>query len=254
MDVVMGNSSFVVQQLLLEEKSPIERTGLIYNGVSPIVHSTSTQTELRDELNLSEKECVFTIVANLIPYKGHVDLIEAFKIVANRATQNWKLLIVGRDDGIGNYLRALVVEANLMQNITFLNARADARAILSVSNVGLLVSHEEGFSNAILEGMAEGLPMIVTDVGGNREAVDDEKTGLVIEARNPEALARSIMQLLENPSVRIEMGKKAKKRAFEKFSLARCVDQYDRLYTSLFSTNGQYKLNELLRDTDRMTN
>jgi len=100
---------------------------------------------------------------------------------------------------------------------------------LRLADVGLLCSHEEGFSNAVLEGMAAGLPMVVTDVGGNAEAVIDGVTGYVVPAHNPELLADALLTVALADD-RALMGDRGRRRVVEKFSMNSCIDAYEALY------------------------
>jgi glycosyltransferase involved in cell wall biosynthesis len=78
--------------------------------------------------------------------------------------------------------------------------------LLSASDIAILCSHQEGFWNVILEGMSAGLPLIVTDVGGNREAVVAGETGLIVPPHDPLRLAAAIIHLAQHPEVRQRFG------------------------------------------------
>jgi len=226
MQGILGNSQKVVDQLILEEGAKPERTSLLYNGIEM---PKATERDIRSELNLDKDSQVVAIVANLIPYKGHEDLLNAFG-KAN-ITSKWDLLIVGNNSAnIQDDLQAQADRLNIAGNIHFLGKRDDVSDILSGADVGLLTSHEEGFSNAILEGMAAGLPMIVTDVGGNAEAVEDGKTGYVVPTKNPEELAKSIKKISEDANIRQQFGQAGRKRCEEQFSLESCVTRYEEYY------------------------
>jgi glycosyltransferase involved in cell wall biosynthesis len=97
----------------------------------------------------------------------------------------------------------------------------------------LLCSHQEGFSNAVLESMAAGLPAIVTDVGGNAEAVVDGETGLVVPPHAPARLAEAIVRLANDPALCAELGAAARQRVAKHFSFKQCVSHYDGLYRML---------------------
>ena len=99
-------------------------------------------------------------------------------------------------------------------------------------------SHEEGFSNAVLEGMSAGLPMVVTRVGGNPEAVIDAETGFVVEPHDPEGLAEALIRLIADPALRRHLGEAARNRVETHFGLERCVAEYERVYASLVGDNG----------------
>jgi glycosyltransferase involved in cell wall biosynthesis len=93
-----------------------------------------------------------------------------------------------------------------------------------------LTSREEGFSNVVLEGMAAGLPMIVTAVGGNPEAVVDGHTGLIVQPRDPKAIAEAILRLSRDADLRRRLGDAGQKRVRTEFSIERCVSAHAQLY------------------------
>ena len=124
----------------------------------------------------------------------------------------------------------------------FLGSRKDVGSLLAASDIGILCSHEEGFSNAILEGMAAGLPMIVSDVGGNAEAVIHDETGLVVPAGDPKALANAIVALIGNPERCRTMGHAGRMRTERSFSMEACVEEYNRLYKNLLSQDRRFRV------------
>lgn len=238
MDAVLANSISVLRQLRKLEFVPAGRLALIYNGIdfSSCCPNVKEREKVRSELGLENDALVLIVVANLIPYKGHADLIDALHLSAARLPSGWRLLVAGRDDVHGVELRSRVVERGLQSNVIFLGARSDIAGLLQASDIGINCSHEEGFSNAVLEGMAAGLAMIVTDVGGNTEAVIDGESGLVAPAKEPVELARLILRLAEDPELRSRLGHAARKRIVEHFTLSRCVANYEMLYSELLKS------------------
>ena len=232
MSAVLGNSMAVVRQLRDEERVPEDKLGLIYNGIE-ILQSTGNRIVVRSSLGLDDQTLVFVIVANLIPYKGHRDLINAFSLASDRIGQPWHLLVVGRNDGIESKLRAVASQRNIDKHISFLWLRSDVTRLMLASDVGLLSSHQEGFSNTILEGMAAGLPMIVTNVGGNAEAVVDGETGLVVSPHDPASLAEAIVRLAGDPALRQRYGAAGLKRIEALFLSDTCAAKYEALYRGL---------------------
>ncbi|KLN58965.1 hypothetical protein WH96_20170 [Kiloniella spongiae] len=231
-DKILGNSQKIIDELKVDEKVDEAKLALIYNGVQVVEKTRSIRQDIRKSMGIDSSDLILTIVANLIPYKGHHDLLEACTMLSRN---DWKLIIVGHDSsGIRSDLENFVFENKLCDQVCFVGARDDVSDLWNASDIGLLVSHEEGFSNAVLEGMLARLPMIVTDVGGNAEAVIDGHTGLVVPPRSPEALANAIEALMENVELRSAMGTKAKERALDTFSLKSCVAEYEALYHELF--------------------
>jgi len=229
MSLILANSE-AVRHDLVQEGVDIDKIRLIYNGVDVSNYrEVPDRGTLRQMENIPATALVMTMVANLIPYKGHLDLLEALAKISHRLPENWILLCAGRDDGIGAELENFALRQGISENVRFLGSRSDVAKLLALSDIGLLTSHEEGFSNSVLEGMASGLPMVVTDVGGNAEAVEDGVTGFVVPARSPVALGDAILQLLD-ASKRAQLGALGKKRATNLFSLEACVSHYEAIY------------------------
>ncbi len=233
MQMLLANSKAVLDELRKETNGSAPAI-LIYNGVNlkeatpPHAANKNGGQPSRNSSNLT-----LIIVANLIHYKGHADLFNALATVAEKLPASWGLLCVGRDDGLGATLADLASRLHLDRHIRLLGSRADVPNLLASADIGILCSHEEGFSNAVLEGMAASLPMVVTNVGGNAEAVIDGETGFVVPARDPAALGAAILALASKPELREQMGTAARRRVEVHFSLDQCVQRYDALYRKL---------------------
>lgn len=231
MDCLLGNSLAVVRELEQECPAAVP-VKLIYNGIDEAaLKGIVERKEARAKLGLHAEALVIAIIANLIPYKGHSDLLQSLASIAEELPPGWRLLCVGRDDGIGHQLIALAEKLGLAANIVWLGPRSDVPNILSAADFAVSSSHEEGFSNSVLEAMLVGLPIVVTDVGGNGEAVVDKVTGYVVPPRNPEALGQAILAMARNP-LRSVMGADGQKQVLERFSRKSCLDAYESLYDS----------------------
>lgn len=231
MDIICGNSRAVVADLVSEGVRQ-DQLRLIYNGVAmQRFHGIRGRHDMRDELGIPPEALVFVIVANLIPYKGHADLFEALGHIRDRLPSPWVCLCVGRDDGIGEVLRDQAAGLGFGERVRLLGSRKDVADLMTAADIGLLCSHQEGFSNAVIEGMACGLPMVVTDVGGNGEAVVHGRTGYVVPAQDPPAFANAILTLALDGAARRSMGEAGQRRIRETFSMGACIDLYVRLYS-----------------------
>ena len=228
---VLANSRAIVRELVDEEGCRKEKLGLIYNGVDLTKFEGISCN--RGKAGASQRRLRFIIVANLIAYKGHADLLDGLAAVCDRLPDAWELQCVGRDDGCLAALEDQARQLGISGHVKFPGERTGIPDLLAQSDIGILCSHEEGFSNAILEGMAAGLPMVVTDVGGNAEGVVHEKTGFVVPARNPDKLGAAILSLANDPKGRRKMGQAGRKRAMACFDIDACVTRYVRLYEAL---------------------
>ncbi len=187
--------------------------------------------ELRRELGIGEDERVLISAGRLIPQKSPDLLIAAFKIV-HKSLPDTRLLVLGtgelRDD-----LMAMTDRLGLSASVIFAGFREDIAECLAASDVFVSSSVKEGFSNVLLEALASGLPAVVTDVGGNREAVRDGREGFLC-GPGAEELAEWIMRILGDSGLRERMSKNARERAME-FSLEQMANQTAAFYHRLFS-------------------
>lgn len=237
MSALLGNSSRVVDDLR-DEGGQEEKIRLIYNGIPPIVVANlESKISRRSKLGIAPDALVMVITANLIAYKGHVDLLDALTIIKEDLGSNWHLLCIGDDRGVLADLKRRAEVARIGNHIHWLGPRQDVQDLLAVCDIGILSSHEEGFSNAVLEYMGAELPAVVTDVGGNAEAVINGVCGLVVPPRDVNQLATALVQLATDPVKRSAMGRAARQRMEQYFNLDKCVEQYLQLYDTLHETN-----------------
>ncbi len=234
MHAVVGNSRAVLDELTAEGVPP-QRLGLIRNGIEAARFAQVDRATARGMLQIPEASLVLAMVASLLPYKGHADLLEALGRVRERLPEGWLPLVAGRDAGLEAGLRARAEALGIGGRIRWLGEVADVPTLLQAADLGLLCSHEEGFPNAVLEGMAAGLPMIVTDVGGCPEAVQDGVTGRVVPPRDPAALGDAIAELAAAPESRAAMGAAGQNRVAAEFSMEACVAGYERLYHAVLA-------------------
>ena len=227
-----GNSRRVVEDLLSEGVAP-EKVTLIYNGINSIGENRfHIRDKMRHHLGLARDDIVLIKVANLFPYKGHQDVLDALSLLPPHVKV--RLLVVGRDEGQEGLLKHHAQTLGIQDKIVWLGVRSDVPDLLAASDIGVLGSHQEGFSNAILEKMASGLPMVVTDVGGNGEAVLHEQTGYVVPPHDPKSLARYLTVLIQDSVQRKAMGQAGRARVQEHFSLSSCINAYHSLYEQAF--------------------
>lgn len=233
MTALLGNSQAVVDELVAEVGDR-RKVGLIHNGVrvDQLVDEKSHAAR-RLTLGIPSDAFVMAIVANLFHYKGHADLFDALGAIAARLPQPWRLMIVGRDEGEGPQLLLQAERLGIADHILWLGERRDVQDIFVAADIGLLVSHEEGFSNALIEATALGLPVVATAVGGNLDAIIDGESGLLVPPRDSAALAAAILDIATRPQFRRKLGLSARERTQRLFSQDACVSRYERLYRGL---------------------
>jgi len=209
-----------------------DRMSTIYNGINfPQRLSEAEKATLRRELNLGENDPVVGHVANFRTPKGHGYLVEAAAEVC-RQIPNARFLLIGEpgDGTIKTQVENLAAKHNIEKNIVIMGFRSDVSRLLSLMDVFVLSSISEGHPLSVVEAMAAAKPVVVTNVGGLPEIVDDGQTGYLVEPKNPSALADRILVLLKQPELREQMGLRAVKAAEGRFSLDAMMRSYEQLF------------------------
>lgn len=158
---------------------------------------------------------VVVSVTRLRPPKDTLTLVRALQIVAPQLHQ---ALIVG-DGPERSSISTAIDQAGLGDRVELLGDRADVRELLARSDIFVLATLSEGMPLALLEAMAEGLPVVASRVGGIPEIVQDGENGLLVPAGDPDALARALHRLLTDPDLRIRLGKAARRTIAERHDL-----------------------------------
>jgi glycosyltransferase involved in cell wall biosynthesis len=230
---LVGNSTAVTDELTAEAGGG-EKVCLIPNGI-PLgdIITPQERAAARTRFGLPPDALVLTQVANLHVYKGHADLLNAVASIKDKLPAQWRLLLPGRDGGEHDALVAQTARLGLAGHVIFPGEWPGSREPYAASDIGILASHTEGFSNSLIEGMAAGLPMIATRVGGNIDALDDGENGFLVERGSSDDLANAILTLAEMPDLRQRMGLAGREKVLQRFSLEACIGRYERLWRSL---------------------
>ena len=230
-DVITANSQAVASDTQARDGYNASRIVVIPNGLDFVRFDEARghRHEARSELGLSKSDIAIAMVANLIPYKGHIELIEAFARIA-ADDPRLKLFLIGQDRGVAEALMSNARRLGAADRIDLMGQRSDVPRLLSAMDVGVLASHEEGFSNALLEKLAAGLPVVATRVGGNPEALEGMPNCFLVRPQDPDDLARGLADAIgklgaDDPSRKIRQS-----RVRERYSVDAMVDAYERLY------------------------
>lgn len=231
---VLVNSEAVARDVRRNERFLGGKIVLVHNGIDPADSAAGRIDRLVPEMPWNEGDPVVTYVANLFPYKGHLDLVSAAAIVVE-AIPEVRFLLVGRDSGAREALLREVSSRGLEQHVHLAGERKDAVAILASSTLAVHPSHEEGFSNTILEAMAAGKAVVATRTGGTPEAVIDGETGLLVPQRDPEALANALLTLLRDSGSARAMGRAGRQRVLDHYSVGKMVAAMEQTYLELLA-------------------
>jgi glycosyltransferase involved in cell wall biosynthesis len=220
---------FVVQQVGI----PREKTIVIPNGIDlQDFDRLPTNRDARLALDLPLGEPLIGAVTRLNPVKRLDLLLQAVVSLSDVHT-----VIVGEGPERVR-LEAMVDQLDLVGRVHFVGHQQDVRPWLAALDVFVLPSDWEGMSNALLEAMAAGLPVVATRVGGTPEVVVDGMTGLLVPLRDPDALAEAITRLLSDSDLRRTIGQAGRARVERHFSIEETVKKTEELYMTLLREKG----------------
>ena len=242
-DRVLVNAEAVRAQLL-RDGYPAEKIQMIPNGIrsaesSPAGHSGT----LHAELGLAPELPLVGVFSRLTRMKGIEYFLDAAAILVQSHLEAC-FVVVGdsvADVADGPDFRAELegraAQLGLQGRVFFTGRRSDVARLLPEFSVSVLPSLSEGLSNAILESMGAGLPVVATVVGGNPELVRQGVTGYLVPPRDAQALASAIELLLDAPARAAAFGEAGRRVVLERFSLAAMVRDTEAVYASLAGTS-----------------
>ena len=228
-----------VERELLEAGVPGERIVSIPNGIDP-------GPEIVRDLARLRRPARVMFVGRLHPQKG-VDVLlrAAAALRARRPQQDVRFELVG--DGPSRVeLIALGRDLGLDGQVRFHGDRDDVATLLGAADVFVLPSRAEGISNALLEAMAAGLPVVATAIPGNTDVISDGRDGILVEAEDPASLADGIERLLDDGDLRARLGREARRTIASRFTIDRVADRYRELYEELIDEG------DVRRDPERV--
>ena len=191
-----------------------DRISVLHNAVKPFVAPPAEEVRrVRRELGIGDDEAVVLSVGRLSYEKGHADLVRAAAVLgATQGVPPFHVVIVG-DGPERENLGKLAAQLGAANRVAFAGFQRDTSPYYALASVVAVPSHSEGSPNVVLEAMAAGLPIVANRVGGVPEILEEGITGLMVEPRNPEAMAKALNQLLSDPELQSRLGAAARLRA-----------------------------------------
>ncbi len=231
-DTVIANAEAIRKMLVDEEGVPAERVTVIRNGIDLPRFDKRMSDGLSAPLPDTKGAPVVAHVANLAhPVKRQEDTLQALALLKAKG-RDLHAFFVGSGSRT-EMIRRMAGELGVSDRAHFLSHRLDVPAILARADMGVLCSSAEGLSNAVIEGMAARLPMVVTAVGGNPELIEDGVRGLVVPRHEPEALARAFERMLDDREAARRMGERARAYVERELTLEQLCARHDALYRAI---------------------
>ncbi len=238
-DKIICNSDAIRQRFSKKGKIN-EKVITIINGVditlfNPCVDGSS----VRKELNIKDNEIVIGMASRIEPTKGQVYLIKAAAELVKHH-HNLKFLISGgvfgqRSINYKRILDELIAKDNLQDRFIFTDIRSDMPQLLAAMDIVVLASDAEACGRVIFEAMSLAKPIVGTNSGGTPEIIQDKETGLLFLPKDPKSLFEAIRVLLNDRELAKDMGKKARERVEECFTIEEHVRKTEKVYQELLN-------------------
>ncbi len=234
-----ASKSFIRRGSIAEDKAVTIRNGIDLTRFAK--GNELAKRTLLASLSVPGSPLVFGSVGRLSAVKDQVNMLRAFHEFVHHvlrvtgATGSAAILVIAGD---GEEFGALERERDLLgldEYVFLLGQRDDIPQLLAGFDAFVLSSRSEGYSLALVEAAAAGLPIVATDVGGNAEIVQHEVSGLLVPPGSPDAMAAAMRRLFENAEERLQMGSAGRRWARENGSLDSMYERYMRLYLENFT-------------------
>lgn len=245
---IVVNSSGVAS-FYISKRLPAEKFVIIPNGIAPLARPAKSREAFLLELGLPLDARLVAVVGRLWPQKSLRDAIWAADLL-KRIRHDVHLLIVG-DGPERQALQRYCRNIEITDRVHFLGHREDAQRIIAHLDALWNTSQYEGQSNAVMEAMALGIPVVASDIPGNRDLIVHGVTGFLVP-RGPEfraGIAKFTLKILENPELARQLSASAVERIHREFSLEKMVTAYEDLYRSL--AGGQHTNQALLASVEQ---
>ncbi|MDT8383278.1 MAG: glycosyltransferase [Gammaproteobacteria bacterium] len=195
--------------------------------------SLEARNRYRHEMGLDSQSQIVGMVARYHPIKGHANFLEAAARVSSENNTAHFVMIGKGVDSENQLLAKMVSDLGLSKRVHMLGERSDTPALTSAFDVAVSASESEGFSNTIGEAMACGVPCVVTNAGDSAWLVGD--TGKVVPRNDPHVLGEALKTMLAmGDKQRQELGKAARQRILDEYTIEKISRQYMHVYHSLF--------------------
>jgi glycosyltransferase involved in cell wall biosynthesis len=235
---VVTNADAVARDLA-GQGVPESKIVTIHNAVDVArMKATLSRRSAHELFQLPEGRRFVVLVANLShDVKDHPTFVRAAKRIKDAVPES--AFVVAGTGPLASRLRSLAESLGIRDDLFLIGACSAIGDLLSLAEVCVLSSTAEGLSNAVLEYMAAGRPVVATDVGGIREAVVEGETGYLVAARDDGALADRVISLLQDPERARGMGELGRRRVVEEFSCELLVERVVDLYEDLLAGTGR---------------
>jgi glycosyltransferase involved in cell wall biosynthesis len=234
-DIILSNSIAGIEAY----HPPRSKSKIIYNGLNmKRFINLPAKEKIKNKYGMGKKFNII-MVASYSRKKDHKRFFEV-GLALNKLRNDTAFIGVGYFDKESERIYQEIVELTKnYPNLKPFPGCSEVEALVNASDMGVLFSnskvHGEGISNALIEYMALGKPMIANDAGGTKEIIENDFNGYLVSNESPEEIAQMINKLLNDPEKMMEMGRRSEERIKREFSLERMGQEFEIVYHSLLS-------------------
>ncbi|MGQ9603057.1 MAG: glycosyltransferase [bacterium] len=236
-DLRLSVSNEIANDMVENEWTPRSKIRIVTSGVDPDHFQVPEDIRCSTRKALGLEGCiVIGTIGRLIEAKGFDLLIEVASLLREQDNRI-KFLLIGYGP-LEDSLRSEILRRNLSDCIYMLGKRTDIPALLSAMDIYLTTSRSEGVPVTLFEAMAAGKPIVATSVGGIPDVIEDGKDGILVPSRDPEAIARAIMRLLNDKALAESLVANARKKFLENYSTQAVLSKMENIYAELIEKKG----------------
>ncbi|WP_034887585.1 GT4 family glycosyltransferase PelF [Gillisia sp. Hel_I_29] len=230
-DAIVSVNQFNIKWEKMYGADP-KKISIIYNGID------SEKFKPKPKPQHLQKIPTVVAAARIFELKDVLTMIRSCAVVKKEIPEIL-YLVYGDDKAVPEYTQTcleLIEELGVEENFRFMGPRNDSHEIFPEGDLSILTSISEGFPYTVIESMSCGVPVVSTDVGGVKEALD-ENSGYLCKPKNAEEIGLRIIELLQDNEKRLNMANHARQRVLDNFTISKFIQQYEDIYESLLQEN-----------------
>ncbi len=235
-------SQVIADNLLATHPIGADRVGVIHHGLDLKLYQNlaAKRQQIRGEFGIAQQELLIGTIGRLQEGKGHLEFLE----MAGRISKEFphsRFMIIGEptrgEEQRAKQIYDKIARLGLGKRLILAGFRNDIPAVLAAMDIFAFPSHAEAFGLVVIEAMAAKLPVVSSNCDGVLDIIDNEHSGLLVEAKNVEALTAAVRRLLLNENLRQTLAQAARSEVERRFTIERMVDEVERVYARCLKMN-----------------